>query len=150
MSCGVHVAHRGQLLRSLHPPVRKPDGASKLRADLRGGDDDRRPVHAVADTAILFTVSYFSTAFFLALGADELVLSGLTTIVLIFNRYLHVVNRAAYGVAGRLLGVLGALRGLLYHRPGPAADHPGAGPAPAGMDRDNYRDYYWNGHWLPF
>jgi hypothetical protein len=146
MSCGVHVAHRGQLLRSLHPP------AAKLNHNLRGGDDDRRPVDAVADTAILFTVSYFSTALFLALGADDLVISGLTTIVFIFNRYLHVVNRAAYGVAGRLLAVLGAFRRFLLHKPGGPPDDPAGrvgADNPAGRDRAYDREFFWDGHWLP-
>lgn len=164
MSCGVHVAHRGQLLRSLHPTVRQlvrgmdlqlspadTEPADHKPADLRGGaGDDRGPVDAVADTAILFTVSYFSTALFLALGADDLLAGGLSLFFYVATRYLRVLHRAAFGAAGRVLAAAGALRGLLLRRPGPAADHPAARPAHPGRDRDEYRDYFWNGHWLPF
>lgn len=148
MRCGIHVAHRGQLLRSVHPALRKHDHHA-----LRGGNDELHPIDHAANAIFIFTASYFATAFLLALGADELVVSGFTTIVFVFTRYLHFVNRAAYGVAGRLLGVLGALRGLLFHRPGPAADHPAraaAARAAARMDRADDRDYFWNGQWLPF
>ena len=145
MRCGIHVAHRGQLLRSVHPALRKHDHHA-----LRGGNDELHPIDHAANAIFIFTASYFATAFLLALGADELVVSGFTTLVFAFTRYLHLVNRAAYGVAGRILAVLGALRGLLFHRPGPTANHPGAGPAAARMDRADHREYFWNGEWLPF
>lgn len=137
MSCGLHVAHRCQLIRSVHPP------AAKFNQHLRGGDDDGRPVDVVANAVFFFTASYFSTALLLALGADDLLASSASFVFLVFTRYLHFVNRAAYGVAGRLLAALGAFRRLLVRKPAPAPDNP------AWRDRADDRDFFWNGHWLP-
>jgi hypothetical protein len=147
MLSGIHLAHRVQLLRGLHPTVHKLN-SPRFQCDLRGGiDDEFNGVDFVANTAILFTVSYFSTALSLALGADDLLASGISFVFLIATRYLHTLHRAAYGVAGKLLSVVAACRKFIF-RPS-TTDHPAPTPAPTGMDRADYRDFYWNGHWLP-
>lgn len=98
MPCGIHVAHRGQFLRRLRGAgdFSCPAAAAHFNSrNLLPEPDDGRPgfLGNVARGAFVFAATYFSAAFFLALGGHD----ALACFFLVASRYTGALHSAAAG-----------------------------------------------------